>query len=239
MLKTNLAVTKCILLVLAAGVFRTATAQVPIAPQDGAGSNPPHELILQGFDDLSQHDPSKAETAFRQAIEIQPELESAHRGLGIALRDEGHPEEAFRELRTATQLDPKDSDAHYALGSVAWTLSFSLAPSGKRANGLSSSDYQGLAGAEFSRALELSPKDPLLRMNLALLYLDANRRQDAIEQAEEAVRIAPGQANAHIVLGRCYASAGEDEKAAKELEAAAKLDPQNGEALIELGELRL
>lgn len=227
-----------LLLLLTAGTILSGNAQ-PVQAQTADVSGQAHELLLQGFDDLSRHDPARAETAFRQSIEIQPEAEPAHRGLGIALRDDGRLEEAFRELRTATQLDPNDSDAHYTLGSVAWTLSVSVAQSGKRTNGLSSSDYQALAGGEFAKALELSPRDPLLRMNLAVLYLDANRRQDAIQQAEEAVRIAPDQAGPHIILGRCYASSGEDEKAAKEYESAAKIDPQNGEALIELGELRL
>lgn len=188
---------------------------------------------------MSQNDATKAETAFRQAIEIQPEVEAAHRGLGIALRDQGRLDEAFRELRTATQLDPKDSDAHYTLGSVAWTLSL---PSNQRlgkTRGLSSADYQALAGVEFSKALSLSPRDPLLRINLALLYLDSKRGQDAIQQAEEAVRIAPDNASTHVVLGRCYAASGEAEKGAKEYEAATRLDPRNGQAYLELGELRM
>jgi len=44
---------------------------------------------------------------FRQAIDVQPEVEAAHRGLGLALREEGQLAEAFRELQTATQLNPR------------------------------------------------------------------------------------------------------------------------------------
>jgi len=144
------------------------------------------DLILQGFDLLSRHDAAGAEKTFRQAIEVQPEVEAAHRGLGLALREEGRLPDAFRELQTATQLNPSDSDAHYTLGSVAWAISLpASAPPGKQ-GGLSSSDYQSIAGAEFSKALALSPKDPMLRMNLAILYLDSNRPNDAIQQAEEA-----------------------------------------------------
>ena len=43
----------------------------------------------------------------------------------------------------------------------------------RRKGGPSSSDYQSIAGAEFSKALALSPKDPMLRMNLSILYLDS------------------------------------------------------------------
>ena len=180
---------------------------------------------------MGQHDAAGAEKAFRQAIEVQPEVEAAHRGLGLALREEGRLTEAFRELQTATQLDPSDSDAHYTLGSVAWALSMPAnAPTGNTTR-LSSSDYQNLASAEFSKALALSPKDPMLRISLAVLYLDSDRPHDAVPQAEEAVHIAPNNALAHVTLGRAYFASGEEEKAASEYEAAAKLDPHDGEGL--------
>jgi tetratricopeptide (TPR) repeat protein len=132
---------------------------------------------------LSRNDAAGAEKIFRQAIDVQPEVEPAHRGLGLALREEGRLPEAFRELQTATQLDPADSDAHYTLGSVAWALSDSTNAPVARHGGLTAADYQNLAGAEFSKALALSPKDPMLRINLAVLYLDSGRAHDAVLQA--------------------------------------------------------
>ena len=104
-----------------------AAASAPV----GQVSKQAQDLILQGFDLLSRHDAPGAEKTFRQAIEVQPEVEAAHRGLGLTLREEGRLAEAFRELQTATQLNPTDSDAHYTLGSVAWALSLpSNRPSG-------------------------------------------------------------------------------------------------------------
>ena len=85
--------------------------------------NRPTISFCKGSTCLGQHDAAGAEKAFRQAIEVQPEVEPAHRGLALALREEGRLPEALRELQTATQLDPSDSDAHYTLGSVAWALS--------------------------------------------------------------------------------------------------------------------
>ncbi len=214
-------------------------SQNAVTPPAGQVSKQASDLILQAFELLGQHDAAGAEKAFRQAIEVQPEVEPAHRGLGLALREEGRLPEAFRELQTATQLDPTDSDAHYTLGSVAWALSMPAnAPPGKQ-GGLSSSDYQGLAGAEFSKALALNPQDPMLRINLAVLYLDSDRARDAVLQAQEAVRIAPNHTLAHVTLGRAYFASGEEEKAATEYEAAAKLDPQDGEAWFALGQLRM
>ena len=215
--------------------------------QQSAASSPPlgqvakeaGDLILHGFELLGQHNGAAAENAFRQAIEVQPEVEPAHRGLALALREEGRLAEAFRELQTATQLDPSDSDAHYTLGSVAWALSLPANAPGGSGKRLSSADYENLAASEFSKALALSPNDPMLRMNLAILYLDSNRAHDAVLQAEEAVHMAPNSSMAHVTLGRCDFAGGEEEKAASEYEAAAKLDPRNGEAYFALGQMRM
>jgi tetratricopeptide (TPR) repeat protein len=197
------------------------------------------EFILQGFDLLGQHNARGAEAAFRQAIEVQPEAQPAHRGLGLALREEGRLTDAFRELQTATRLDPSDADAHYALGSVAWALSTPASSAPGKTGGLTPADYQNLAAAEFSEALTLSPKDATLRMSLAAIYLEADRPHDALRQAEEAVHIAPGSAAAHVTLGRAYFAGGEEEKAAAEFQAAQKLDPQDGAAYLALGQLRM
>ena len=218
-----------------------ADGQSPGAPGPPVGqvSKQASDFILQGFERLGQHDAAGAERLFRQAIEVQPEVEAAHRGLGLALREEGRLPEAFRELQTATQLDPSDPDAHYTLGSVAWALSTPANGAEGERSRLSPGDYQNLASAEFSKALALSPKDVMLRISLAVLYLDSDRPHDAVPQAEEAVRIAPNNALAHVTLGRAYFASGEEEKAATEYDAAAKLDPQNGEAYLALGQMRM
>ena len=47
------------------------------------------EAVNKGFDLLGRNDAAGAEAAFRQAIDLQPEVEMAHRGLGLALRAGG------------------------------------------------------------------------------------------------------------------------------------------------------
>ncbi len=233
--------TACGLLLAAFCFLPTGYCQQPVASSAPLGqvNKQAADLILQGFDLLGQHDTASAEKAFRQAIDVQPELEPAHRGLALALREQGRLADAFRELQTATQLDPSDSDAHFTLGSVAWALSIPANAPKDRQRGLTPSDYQNLAGAEFSKALALTPKDPMLRMSLADLYLDSGRPHEAIVQAQEAVRIAPANAAAHVTLGRAYFASSEEEKAAAEYEAAAKLDPHDGEAYFGLGQMRM
>ena len=229
-------------LVIAGSFFARAAcgqASNPTAAPAPQISKQAADLIQQGYEVLSEHDAVGAEHMFRQAIEVQPEVEAAHRGLGLALREEGRLSDAFRELQTATRLDPSDSDAHYTLGSVEWALSLPANVPPGRTRGLTSSDYQNLAAAEFSKALALSPKDPMLRRNLAILYLDSNRPLEALAQAQEGVKIAPQSPDAHVTLGQALFANSEEEKAASEYEAAIQLDPRSGEAYFALGQLRM
>jgi len=228
-----------VFLLLSAFCFSPAAyCQLPAAAPAQV-STQARDLILQGFELLGRHDAVSAEKAFRQAIEVQPEVEPAHRGLALALREQDRLAEALRELQTATQLDPSDADAHFTLGSVAWALSMPVNTRAGNKKGMTAAEYQNLAGMEFSKALALSPKDPMLRMNLAVLYLESDRTHDAVQEAEEATHIAPDNAEAHVTLGRGYFASGEEEKAASEYEAAAKLDPQSGDAYFALGQMRM
>jgi len=194
------------------------------------------EAVATGYNLLARHDAAGAEAAFRQAIEALPESQPAHRGLGLALREEGKWVDALRELQVATRLDPGDADSHYALGMVAWSLS----EQSSTAQGAGEKpEYRELAGREFNQALALQPRDASLRLDLAGFYLDAGRTHEAQDQAQEAVRLAPQNPAAHIILGRAYFAVGEEEKAAAEFDSAAKLGPGQGGAFLALGQLRL
>jgi len=194
------------------------------------------ELIANGFELLARHDAARAEAAFRDAIEAQPESEPAHRGLGLALREEGKLGDALREFQVATRLDPNDADAHAALGMVAWTLS-TQATSHAAGPGLPSAEYRDLAGIEFSKALALRPQDVSVRLSLAAFYLDTGRAGEALAQAQEAIRLAPRNPSAHLALGHAYFAGGEEDKAASEFESAAQLQPGDGSAYLALGQL--
>ncbi|MBZ5564523.1 MAG: tetratricopeptide repeat protein [Acidobacteriia bacterium] len=224
-----------LLLVAAAGLAQTpgGTAAAPqVSPQAA-------EQIARGFELLGRNDASAAEAAFRQAIEVQPEAELAHRGLGLALRGQGKLAAALRELETATRLDPNDADAYYALGELAWTLSARSLPGQTSNSSFSPADYRDLATGAFQKALALRPKDATLRLNLTELYLQAGRGQAALSEAQEAVRLAPENSAAHLALGRAYFAVGEEEQAASQYESALKLDPKEGAAYLGLGQLRL
>ena len=195
------------------------------------------EAVNKGFDLLASHDAAGAEAAFRKAIDLQPELEMAHRGLGFALRARGQDEAALRELQVATRLDPSDADAHYALGMTAWALSNHSSAS-QRASGAPVQDYRALAAGEFRKLAVLRPQDASLRQILTEIDLEEGRKGDALSEAQEAVRLAPDSPDPHVALGRAYFAGAEEEKAAAEYEKALKLNPKEGEAYLALGQIR-
>ena len=195
------------------------------------------EAVNKGFNLLSRNDAAGAEAAFRKAIDLQPELEMAHRGLGLALRARGQNEAAVRELQVATRLDPSDADAHYALAMTAWTLSNQPSAS-TRAKGTALPDYGALAAGEFGKLAALRPQDASLRLILTEIDLQVGRKEDALSEAQEAVRLAPDNSRAHLALGYAYFAGAEEDKAAAEYEKALKLNPKEGEAYLALGQIR-
>lgn len=97
-----------------------------------------------------------------------------------------------------------------------------------------------------SKRLTANPTDDAAHQLLCRVYLQEERWRDAAQECETAVRLAPGDSNNHLWLGRAYgevaahaslASAyGLARKVHVEFETAVRLDPKNVAALSDLGE---
>src|SRR5262249_46935446 len=66
--------------------------------------------------------------------------------------------------------------------------------------------------AAFKRAMELDPGAAEIPAELAALYMQQNRVQEAIDTAEQALKIGPGNREAHRVLGIVYAALAENSR---------------------------
>jgi tetratricopeptide (TPR) repeat protein len=98
--------------------------------------------------------------------------------------------------------------------------------------------------AEFRRAQELDPDAAPIRVELARLFREMGRLDAAAEEAEEAVRLNPENADAHLILAQLYqiqAVGPEAEttirKAAAEFEEVARLRPSDGQSILVLASI--
>lgn len=130
-------------------------------------------------------------------------------------------ERAVALLEQATRLDPGFSSAFSDL---------SLA-------------YQHLGGhnsqaeAAARRALALDPGNPDAHRMVAYTLMHAGKYEEALQQAGEAVQLAPQSAWMNNGLGNVYASAGQLDKAAASYRRALELDPKANIIRINLASL--
>lgn len=67
---------------------------------------------------------SEAETAYRRALELEPNAAGTHFNLGLLYASRGERRAALREFRRTLELDPGNAWAHYEKGKIylAWGL---------------------------------------------------------------------------------------------------------------------
>lgn len=93
------------------------------------------------------------------------------------------------------------------------------------ANGNAAAQNFNRSMSLFAEALDLSPSDVALRLDYAETCLSAKDVSQARTLAQLAVDADPGNARAHIVLGRALLALQENELAKSQLEAAVVLEP--------------
>ena len=76
------------------------------------------------------------------------------------------------------------------------------------------------------------------RVQLANLYFDAERYDDAIKWYEEAAKLAPNDVNVSTDLGVCYYYTNQPDKALAQFTRSLKLDPRHAKTLLNVGIVR-
>ncbi len=112
----------------------------------------------------------EAEQALRKAISLDPDWARPHNSLAVVLRLQHQPEEAEKEALRAIELAPDD-----------------IASQNNYANLLSSLGRMTEAEEHYRTALNLDPNHPRPYYNLACLYAQEERDDDAMEMLTEAV----------------------------------------------------
>jgi serine/threonine protein kinase/Tfp pilus assembly protein PilF len=164
---------------------------------------------------------------YERAIEFAPDYAAAYAGLSDAWLQRGIFGAGFKEVEAesrnaafkAIELDGRLAEAHLALANVKLLYDW---------------DWAG-AEQEFRRTLELDPGRLDARISYGHLLIHLGRQQEAIGEAQTAVRSDPVMAGAHSALGWFLYRAKRYEEALLHLERAVELEPRSAAAGFRLG----
>jgi serine/threonine protein kinase/Tfp pilus assembly protein PilF len=138
----------------------------------------------------------KAERELQLAIELNPGSADSHHMYAVYLVAMGRFEEANAEITQARILDPLD---HGMSSDAAWVL-------------LYQQEYDD-AVEQYRRTLELEPTFSMAHRELARAYSHKGMHDEALAEAQEAVRLSNGDPDDIVILGYVHALAGSEEQA--------------------------
>jgi tetratricopeptide (TPR) repeat protein len=187
---------------------------------------------------------------FNEATRLDPENAEAHRNNALALTLLGRQQEALAQYQMAAELDPDNSTYRWDLGNAyldldrlgdALTLADTVSdPKIQAAYRNNLGDRLRALGrkqealGQYQAALELDPDNSTYRQDLAVAYLDLDRVDDAVAQADK-VSDPEIQAAYRDSLGDRLRALGRKQEALGQYRSALELDPDNSTYRQDLG----
>lgn len=141
--------------------------------------------------------------AFQDVLKRDPTNLKAQNNLGLSLDAENKTDEAIAAYRKAIELDTAatvHSEQPYL------NLGMLLAKSNRTNDAI----------PLLTRATEIAPKSGKVHYELGKAYFASDRLPDAQREAEQAVRMEPGDRPGHYLLGRIYQRLGKSDLAAQQ-----------------------
>lgn len=195
--------------VLLAVVLGVVAAAAGAGVYDVYATEQEYERLMADGDAAAANDqPFEALEAYSGAIVLRPDSMVAHLKRGITYHSRGDLDAAFKDLRTASELDPTATRPLELLGDVNMAL-------GRFER----------AADRYVAYLALDDSSARLFYKLGLARYRAGQFGAAAEPLERAVRLDKSLAVAHLVLGLCRREQGNARAARASLEVAAVLDP--------------
>jgi tetratricopeptide (TPR) repeat protein len=179
------------------------------------------EHVEKGNRYFGQKQWSSAESEYREALLIDPDLADGYYRLGLLQVQQQHPTAAAQSLSRAVDLDPKNLDARLHLGDLLIS-STQYDEARQQANAVLQQDSKN-AGAhrllgqialhqiqyiaaenEFQQAISLDPRDPQLYDDLGLVQLLDSENGAAEKSFQSAVNLKPSDPQTYINLANFY-----------------------------------
>ncbi|WP_157215647.1 FecR domain-containing protein [Flavisphingomonas formosensis] len=174
---------------------------------------------IEGSLGVMLDDRAMIERSVARTLTLDPDHPEALRLRGnLKAAFAGDPDAALVDLRRAAALAPANGTGWSDLG-----------------NALSERNAMREASAAMRQAIAAEPKDPLARVNHAIVLLDQNRLEEAKAELDRALALDPGLSAAHSMIGRYHLQNGDAKRALDELLAGSAADPAYSEGLMLLG----
>ncbi len=170
-----------------------------------------------GIKQAEQGNYDVAIASIKQAIQLDPRLQSAYYNLGFIYYQAGKPQQAVNYYHEALKLDPGDLQARRGLG-LAYTAQ----------------EKWSHAAAVFSDLLRLTPDDSEVAVQLGRTYLEMGQPNKAISALQKATALTPKNPRAHLYLSRALTLTRQFTQAAQHLLQAQELEPDSEQIKLEL-----
>ncbi len=125
---------------------------------------------------------------------------------------------AIKMLKRSIELDSTYAPAYAQLGDRTHRLA---------QFGLQDPEETSRSENYFLKALSLNKDNIFALANLAMIYTETARIEEAVELTKQILAINPGNAEAHFSLGYIYRYAGMNTESVQEMEKAMAIDPEN------------
>ena len=158
-----------------------------------------------------QNQLAAAVVAYQQVLKLQPNLAAAHNNLGYTLQQQGQLDEAIAHYRKAIELQPECVEADVNWGNILHAQG-KLSPE-KKAHYAALNDRLGVERCQ------------------------QGDLETAIAYGQQAIAMAPNQAQAHYHLGLAFQEQGDQDAAITCYRKALDLDPNDGKVYFDLGRL--
>lgn len=200
--------------------------------------------LVEAFLDLGEvclevRDYACATPALKRALELSPDLDTAHLQLGFALLAQGYSEEAIPHLERVHSLEALGV-AYIDVGRYEDAVANLSAALAKRPGDADLLYYLGRAAGLLSKQsidtlLGAYPDSPRAHQALGENYSVLRQMPQAEKEFSAALQQRPEIPHLHLELGIVYASSAQWPKAESEFRAEARLQPGNAEAAYRLG----
>ena len=191
-------------------------------------------------------------TLFQHAIDVTNDNYVAHNNLGLALRQQGHPDQAIEHFERALAIRPVFSEAQNNLGDALLSKgrpddalphiheALRLQPDSAAAHvnlgtALLKRGDAGAAVDQYRIAIKLQPDDAGAHAGLGIALTEIGNYPDALSELTGALRLKPEDANARYNFGRLLGLMGRTDEAIVQLTETIRLQPDNAEAHFNLG----